>query len=159
MYKTLSYRLFYSHIFVQLYEVDGWTQNILLCWLFCNLFDATILMKNILTYFKDKPLISVLIVRLSEKQRSYPYFWALPHDSNLQPPLTLNPPSIDTHNGNLRQVRDERGSSRKTYCAHFSVHQREILYFEHVKRAFSKCLIQVKVAVFYSRHIIDEETI
>ena len=95
MYKALSYRyLFYSHILVQPCELDGWTQNILLCWLCCKLFDATILMKKVLTYFKDKPLITVLIVKLSEKQRSYPHFWAWPCD--LQPPPTLTSPSIHT---------------------------------------------------------------
>ena len=56
-------------------------------------------------------------------------------------------------------MRDERGRDRMIYCKHFSIHQREILYFDHVKRPFSKCLLQAKCANFFSRRITEEETI
>lgn len=56
-------------------------------------------------------------------------------------------------------MRDERGKDRMIYCKYFSIHQREILYFDHVKRTFSKRLLQAKCAMFSSGCIIEEETI
>ena len=109
-------------------------------------------------WHKDKPLITVITVKLSEKQRSYPQFWAWPYDSNLQPPPTLISLNIQT------QWEPEtrwgmRGEGTGWYIVNISQYTKEILYFDHIKRTFSKCLLQAKCAMFSSRCIREEETI